>query len=71
MHIYIYIYLHTVLTGLFAATPPSMRSKVRVFPFSSLVVKKCAGRKVGAADVAMQISESLPFLKALSFAYKK
>lgn len=58
-----------LLTGLFAATPPSIRSKERVFPSLSLVVKKCAGRNVGAAEVATQISASRAFLKAFSFAY--
>lgn len=62
--------IETILTGLLAATPPSMSSKLRLFPLS-LVVKECAGRKVGAADVPIQISEIRALLRAFSFACTK
>ena len=45
-------------TGLFAATPPSIRLNSLTFPSESVVSKEWAGRYVGAADVAMHISES-------------
>ena len=36
----------------------------------SLVVKKCAGKYVGAAEVATQMSASLAFFKTLVFPCK-
>lgn len=48
-------------TGLFAATPPSMRLYFLTLPLPSSVANLWPGRKVGAADVLMHMSESLAF----------
>ena len=54
----IYIYFDIkLITGLLAATPPSIRLNVLTFPVESLVSKLCAGKYVGAAEVPMHISE--------------
>ena len=50
-----------VCTGLFAATPPSMRLYFLELPLPSRVVNLWPGRNVGAADVLMHTSESFAF----------
>lgn len=58
-----------VLTGLFTAMAPSITSYVRVvFASSSFVSKKCAGKYVGAAEVARHTSATREFFNAFFFA---
>ena len=47
-----------LITGLLAATPPSIRLNFLTLPDESLVSKLWAGKYVGAAEVPMHISES-------------
>ena len=59
----------SLVTGLFAAIPPSTR--LNSWSFSLwLVLNWCGGRYVGAADVAMQISDSGAFKYGFSFIYQ-
>lgn len=58
-------------TGLFAATPPSIRLNSRVLPSSSLVSKQWPGRYVGAADVLTQTSDRRASFNGVDFVYSQ